>query len=196
MTPATDYPTHCVPSGPVRVLLIAVAAAAALALSACGVGGSAATVGDETITVAALQGEVTDFSKSFDEPVPLSGDLADVQREFLTRDINHLLLIELADSEGVEITAAEVDELYAELEQQAGGDIDALRAQFVYTEAGLRRALEDELRIRQLQPVVGDLESALTQTAQDVGVEVNPRYGSWSGVTLTPSTGSISAPAS
>jgi hypothetical protein len=166
-----------------------------VAVSACGVTDTAATVGDETISIAEIQNEVIAFSESFDEPLPLSGDLASVQQEFLTRDINHLLLIELAEREGVEITDADVDELYDELVAQSGGDIDALRAQFVYTEDGLRRALEDELRLQGLEPVVGDIGPALAETAEEIGVEVNPRFGAWDGTTLVPGTGSISVPA-
>lgn len=157
--------------------------------------GTAATVGDETITIASIHNEVIDFADSFDEPLPVSGDLATVQQQFLNRDINHLLLIELADREGVEITEAEVDELYDDLLAQAGGDLDSLRSQFVYTEAGLRRALEDELRLRALEPTVGPIEQALAETADDVGVEVNPRFGTWDGTALVPGTGSISVPA-
>jgi hypothetical protein len=180
----------------VRALPTILLTLAALAASACGVSGTAATVGDQTITIADVQGEVLEFSESFDEPLPLTGDLANVQREFLNRQINHLLLIELGDQEGVEITAAEVDELFDELVAQSGGDVDALRAQFVYTDAGLRRALEDELRLRGLEPIVGEVEAALEQTAQQVGVEVNPRFGTWEGLTVLPGTGSISVPAS
>jgi hypothetical protein len=175
-----------------RTLLLA---ATAVAVSACGATGTAATVGDETITIAAVQNEIIDFSESFDEPLPLSGDLASVQQQFLNRDINHLLLIEMADREGVEITDAEVDALFDDLEAQSNGDIDALRAQFIYTEAGLRRALEDELRLQGLEPIVGDIEPAIVETAEQIGVEVNPRFGTWEGATLVPGTGSISVPA-
>ncbi|MGA7690616.1 MAG: SurA N-terminal domain-containing protein [Jiangellales bacterium] len=177
-----------------RVLSTVLIGIAALLAAGCGATGTAATVGDQTITIDELQSEVLEFSDSFDEPLPVSGDLADVQREFLTRQVNRLLLIDLADAEGVEITDAQVDELYDEL-APTEGDIDALRAQFVYTEAGLRRALEDELRLRALEPIVGPIEPALEATAAEVGVEVNPRYGTWSGVALTPGTGSISVPA-
>lgn len=165
-----------------------------MAVSACGVTGTAATVGEETITIASIQNEIIDFSESFDEPLPLTGDLASVQQQFLNRDINHLLLIEMAEREGVEITEADVDELYDDLVAQAGGDLDALRAQFVYTEAGLRRALQDELRLQGLEPLVGDIEPALAETADEVGVEVNPRFGTWDGTAVVPGTGSISVP--
>jgi hypothetical protein len=190
---------RCVPLGTVRALrsswVAVVAVVSLIGLSGCGVTGTAATVGDETITIDELQGEVVEFSESFEEPLPLSGDLGAVQAEFLTRQINHLLLIELADREGIEITQADVDELYDELAGGSGGDVDALRAQFVYTEDGLRRALEDELRIRALTPVVGQVESAVADVAEQVGVEVNPRFGTWEGVRVTPGTGSISVPA-
>jgi hypothetical protein len=182
----------------VRVLrssvLAVVGALSAALIAGCGVSGTAATVGDETITVGELQGEVVEFSESFDDELPLTGDLGAVQSEFLTRQINHLLLTELADREGVTVTPAEVDELY----DQLGGSpeqIDALRAQFVYTEDGLRRALEDELRSRALTPIVGDVAAAVDELASEVGVEVNPRYGTWAGIRVVPGTGSISVPA-
>jgi hypothetical protein len=178
----------------VRALRTILLATTAVAVSACGVTGTAATVGDQTITIASIQNEIIDFSESFDEPLPVSGDLASVQQQFLNRDINHLLLIEMAEREGVEIAEADVDELYDDLLAQAGGDLDALRAQFVYTEDGLRRALEDELRLQGLEPAVGDIEPALAETAAEVGVEVNPRFGTWDGTALVPGTGSISVP--
>jgi len=176
----------------VRVLPVVLLTAATLAVSGCGATDQAATVGDETVTIGQLQTEIIDFSESFEEPIPVTGDLTTVQQEFLTRDINHLLLIELAEQEDVEINKADIDTLYDELEEQSGGDIEALRAQFFYTDAGLRRALEDELRLRQLEPIVGDIVPALAVTADEVGVEVNPRYGTWAGVSLEPGTGSIS----
>ena len=74
-------------------------------------------------------------------------------------------------------------------------DVDALRAQFVYTEDGLRRALEDELRIRELTPIVGDVEPAVAALAGEIGVEVNPRFGTWEEIRVVPGTGSISVPA-
>lgn len=178
-----------------RALATVLLTATVMTVTGCGVTGTAATVGDETISIAAIQDEVIAFSESFDEPLPVSGDLASVQQEFLTRDINHLLLIEMAEREDVEITDADVDELYDDLVAQSGGDLDALRAQFVYTEDGLRRALEDELRLQGLEPIVGDIAPALAETAEEVGVEVNPRFGTWDGTTLVPGTGSISVPA-
>ena len=176
-------------------VLALVGALSVALLSACGVSGTAATVGDETITIGEVQGEVIEYSESLDEELPVTGDLGAVQSEFLTRQINHLLLTELAEREGVTITPAEVDELYDEL----GGspeEIDSLRAQFVYTDDGLRRALEDELRIRALTPIVGDIETAVDELATEVAVEVNPRYGTWEGIRVVPGTGSISVPAS
>ena len=177
-------------------LLALVGALSVVLLSGCGVSGTAATVGDETITIGELQRQVVEFSESFDEELPVTGDLGAVQSEFLTRDINHLLLIDLADREGVTVAPAEVDELYRELGGGSPEEVDALRAQFVYTEAGLRRALADELRIRALTPIVGDIETAVDELATEVGVEVNPRYGTWAGIRVVPGTGSISIPVS
>jgi hypothetical protein len=39
------------------------------------------------------------------------------------------------------------------------------------------------------------LIEVITAKADEIGVEVNPRYGSWSGIALDPSSGSISEPA-
>jgi hypothetical protein len=178
----------------VRTLASITLATAALVLAACGSSGVAATVGDDTITIAALQSEVVAFVESVDQETALSGDLSGFQQELLTREINHLLLVELAEREGVEIDEADVDALLDELAQQAGGDLEALRAQFGYTEEGLRRAVEDEARLRALQPVVGDVQAALAQLSEEVGVELNPRYGEWDELSVQPGTGSISVP--
>ena len=179
-----------------RSFLLALVGALSVALlSGCGVSGTAATVGEETITIGELQGEVVEFSESFDEELSITGDLGGVQSEFLTRQDNHLLLTELAEREGITITPAEVDDLYEELRGGSVEVVDALRAQFVYTVDGLRRALEVDLRIRALTPIVGDVETAVDELATEVGVEVNPRYGAWEGIRVVPGTGSISVPA-
>jgi hypothetical protein len=180
-----------------RRLLPAVVLAITVVVSGCGSTGTAARVGDETIMIGDLQSQVVEFSDSLDEPLATGGDLSSFQRELLTREINHLLLAELAEREGVEVSEAEVDGLLDELAAQAEaqGGLDALRAQFGYTDEGLRRAALDELRLRQLEPVVGDIPTALTGLSAEIGVEVNPRYGSWDGSSLEPGTGSISVPA-
>lgn len=175
-----------------RLLTSLLLAGAAATLTACGMTGVAATVGEQTITISDLQGEIVEFSESFDEPLSLSGDLTTIQQQFLSRDITHLLLVDLAEQEGVEVTEAQVDELFDSLGTDE--EIEALRAQFVYTEDGLRRAVEDEVRARALEPIVGDVPAALAVTAEEVGVEVNPRYGTWESGALQPGTGSISVP--
>ena len=58
--------TGCVPSDAVRALRTILLATTAVAVSACGVTGTAATVGDQTITIASIQNEIIDFSESFD----------------------------------------------------------------------------------------------------------------------------------
>ena len=178
-----------------RIIASLILAAATLAAAGCGSSGVAATVGDDTITIAALQSEVVAFAESVDQESALSGDLSQFQRELLTREINHLLLAELAEREGAAFTEADVDALLDELEEQSGGDLEALQAQFGYTEEGLRRAVEDEARLRALQPIVGDVPAALNDLSDEVGVELNPRYGDWDGLAVQPGTGSISVPA-
>ena len=170
----------------------------ALLASGCASTNTAAQVGDETITIAQIQGEVVDFAGSLEEPLPVSGDLSAYQQELLTREINHLLVVELAARNDVVVTEAEVDELLDELDTQAEaqGGLEALRAQFGYTEDGLRQAALDELLLRGLQEAVDDVPQELGQLSAELGVEVNPRFGVWNGSAVLPATGSISVPAS
>ena len=170
----------------------------ALLASGCAATDTAAQVGDETITISQIHGEVVDFADSLEQPLPISGDLSAFQQELLTREINHLLVAELAERNDVVATEAEVDELLDELDAQAEaqGGLEALRAQFGYTEDGLRQAVRDELLLRGLQETVEDVPRELGLVSVDLGVEVNPRFGVWDGSAVLPATGSISVPAS
>ena len=183
-----------------RVSAAALAAAAALALTACDTQqiGAAAVVGDERISVVQLQDEVVAFTDSLPEAQAATGDSAALQQALLERKIRHELLSVLAEQEGIEVSEADVDRFLADFAAQQGGDLSAFYAQNGFTPESVRPAVQDELVRQELLRTLGSDEAIfqrLDEVAQEVGVEVNPRYGSWNGAALDRTTGSISEPA-
>lgn len=180
-----------------RRLLVGLVAAVAV-LAGCGQGDVAATVGDQTITIDQVQQEVLALDEINAVDLAGSPDQADLQRLLLGRQIYHLLLTGLAEDKGIEVTPAQVDDLLASLEQQAGGpdEVQAFQLQNSYTDEGLRRGATDALIEQQLGATPEEAAQVISEHADAVGVDVNPRFGSWQGTTLEPGTGSISkAPA-
>jgi hypothetical protein len=100
----------------------------------------------------------------------------------------------LAEQRELEVTPAQVDELLATLEQQAGSpeEVLAFQLQNSYTDEGLRRAATDALVERQLGASSEEAAQVIAEFSDEVGVDVNPRFGSWEGTSLQPGTGSIS----
>jgi hypothetical protein len=83
--------------------------------------------------------------------------------------------------------------------QASDGDIGPLLAQNNLTEASLRPFVRDQLIATELIEQLGgqeELIQVLTEKADEIGVTVNPRYGTWDGVVLEQSSGSISEPES
>jgi hypothetical protein len=91
------------------------------------------------------------------------------------------------------VDQADVDDLIRTAAAQQGEDgIRAFQVQTGYTDEGLRRGAEDALVAGQLQEQLGDVQTAVAELAEEIGVEVNPRYGTWDGAALQAGTGSIS----
>jgi hypothetical protein len=176
-----------------RRLLVGLVAAAAV-LAGCGQSDVAATVGDESISISQVQQEVAALGELGAVDLEANPDQADLQRLLLGREIYHLLLTGLAQEQEIEVTPAQVDELLATLEQQAGSpdEVLAFQLQNSYTDEGLRRAATDALVERQLGASPEEAAQVITDFSAEVGVEVNPRFGTWEGTALQPSTGSIS----
>ncbi|MBD0293032.1 MAG: SurA N-terminal domain-containing protein [Jiangellaceae bacterium] len=186
-----------------RALTVLLCAVAASSLAACGQAtqvGAAAVVGNERITVSELQREVREVAEEAPGGGEATGDQSAVQQNILQRLIQHYLLEELAREEGVEVTAAEIDTFVEEqiIAQAPDGDIGPLLAQNSLTERTMRRAVRDQLIAEKLIDELGgnqQLVQLLTEKSEELGVTVSPRYGSWDGIMLDVSSGSISTPA-
>lgn len=180
-----------------RAAAVALSAALAGLVTACDAEqlGAAAVVGGERITVMELQDEVREVTRIAGRDV--TADQSTVQATVLNRMINHRLgdtVTELAD---VTVTEAEVDEFIAEQlrPQVPEGDLTQLLAQNLLTEDSLRYAVREALLIEKVGGNDAYVE-LLAEASEKDGVEVSPRYGTWTGTMLdTEVSGSISVPA-
>jgi parvulin-like peptidyl-prolyl isomerase len=186
-----------------RALRAVLCAVAAVSLAACNTEqiGAAAVVGDTRITVAELQEQVSELADSLPDSAGAIGDQSTAQHTILERMIQSMLLAAVAADEGVEVSEAEIDALIDEqvTSQAPDGDIGPLLAQNNLTETSLRPFVRDQLTATKLIDELGgqeELVQVLTEKAGEIGVTVSPRYGTWNGVVLEQSSGSISEPES
>ncbi|MCL6733042.1 SurA N-terminal domain-containing protein [Streptomyces neyagawaensis] len=183
------------------VLSAAIAAAAPL-LTACGSDahpGAAAVVGSERITVAQLENRVNDVRTA---QRAASGDDAQYQRLVaqtgtLTRNtLNGMVLEKVLDraleDAGVTVTRKEVQQYRSDLEHEAGGS-EALEAawlqQYSVAPEHLEESLRSDVEVQKLAGALGaDMNSpeggtvfwkAMADASEKLGVDLNPRYGSW-----------------
>jgi hypothetical protein len=187
-----------------RTTALSVSAAALLAaaplLTGCSTGshpGAAAVVGGERISLAEVQSQVeTVRDAQLDQP---NGDDLVAASSGLTREtVNFLVYLEVvertADEHGVSVSRREVQQARTQAERSAGGAA-ALRTNALMPAQGMPLAgdqidavLASNLQIQGLAQAIGAgpdtegqrrLGQALAETAEDIGVEVNPRFGEW-----------------
>jgi hypothetical protein len=174
---------------------LAVSAIGVLVLSGCATqkAGSAAVAGDERLT----QAQLADL---FDELDGLYDANAEAQRlpddqltlSVLSWWINEQLFGAVADEEGLSATQAQIDEvLGADQEQRDAislgsgippSQLDAAAEVFV-----LSSALTESLAEPGATPEETDaaLVALLQQTADDLGISVSPRFGTWNPETVS-----------
>ena len=170
----------------------------ALALTGCGAtesAGAAAVIDARRIPVPQLQSstqQLLEAARTSGAPTGADLDPATAQRGVLTQLIRADLLQETATRSGVSISDGEVDTLLREIEQQAGSR-EALEQQLIEAAVppqrlretvrtiALQNAMVERLAPQATSPEEGveALRQRLTETAQSLGVEVNPRYGTW-----------------
>ncbi|HSI93972.1 MAG TPA: SurA N-terminal domain-containing protein [Jiangellaceae bacterium] len=177
-----------------RVAAVASSAALAFVLTACDADqvGAAAVVGGDRITVSELQDHVREVVAMMPD-ADATGDQRDTQLTVLNRMIGFQLRDHIAANAGITVTEAEVDEFIAEqlIPQAPDGDLTPLLAQNLLTEETLREAVREVIVLQR----VGGQEAyvqALIEASEEVGVEVNPRYGSWAGAGIEDVSGSVS----
>lgn len=177
-----------------RLTVAAVLVAAAPLLASCGSDRSAAaTVGDETISVNALQDDVLALRDAYGAEAVSDG--ATVQRSILQQAIVLRLLERVADDNGVTVTGREVEELIDLAVEENGGDREAFFASRLLTEDTVEDAAWSSLAAGKLADQLGQegRDEAAVAAGEELGVSVNRRYGTWDPelLQITGTTGSI-----
>jgi SurA N-terminal domain len=176
-----------------RLTATAIAGVAVLGLSACSAGpGAAATVGDKEISVAHVQDQMLEIQQIYGPEAASDG--AQLQRSLINREVVHLLLEDLAAEHDVEVTGAEVDNFLERV--GTGEELEQVRETNLFTEDMLRLAARDQLLATKLAQKLGgqqQLADAVEARSEELGVTVNRRYGTWTGIDLEATAGSIAS---
>ncbi|GAA2374887.1 SurA N-terminal domain-containing protein [Streptomyces carpaticus] len=187
-----------------RTTALSVTAAAVLVaaplLTGCSTGahpGAAAVVGGERISISQVQGHV-DAVRAAQRDQPDADQLIAASSTLTRETVNFLVYLQVVDraaqSQGVDITRRQVQEARADAEANAGGP-DALAQSAISGQGGLPLTAEQiddvlrsNLQIQGIAEQLGVLEDPmggekigqlLAETADEAGVEINPRYGTW-----------------
>ncbi|TKA10031.1 SurA N-terminal domain-containing protein [Actinacidiphila oryziradicis] len=172
-------------------------------LTSCGTPhpGAAAVVGGKQITVSTVQARV-DAVRAAQHGNPQAAQLiaasSDLQRNTVHSLIQDQVIEQAAKDAGVSVSPREVQQARASAEQQAGGAAQ-LRTQLLQTyamvPADIEESIRSDLTLRKVEQYYGaDVQTAagqaeildvLRKTSDKLGVDVNPRYGSWNAKKLT-----------
>ena len=174
----------------------AAVAIVALAVTACSSpsAGTAVSVGGTTITTAQLSATVDELKGQVIALAGASWDDEKATSRVITDNVTYLLLDEAARREGITVTQGEIDSLINKaIQSNAAGD----RAKFVENLAAsgtpesqiplaaravlIKTALEKKVAPGATDATVIDkaVREYLGKVADDLGVDVAPRFGSW-----------------
>lgn len=170
---------------------LAASAIAVLLLSGCGTqkGGSAAVAGDERLT----QSQLTDLFDELDALYTANPEAQRLPDEQLTLSVlswwvNEQLIGAIAEQEGLTATQSQIEEvLGADQEQQdaiaLSNGIPPSRLPAAAEVFVLSNALTESLSADGASPEEANeaLLALLQETADDLGISVSPRFGSWNG---------------
>ncbi|MDT9696697.1 SurA N-terminal domain-containing protein [Streptomyces sp. P17] len=179
-------------------LLLSAAIAAAPLLTACGNDarpGAAAVVGDQRITVSQLENRVNEVRAAQRAVVRDEAQYAQTvaRTGSLTRDTLHGMVLDrvlhqAAQDAGITVSRKEIQEMRSGLEQQAGGAKE-LETAWLQQYGVAPKRLEENLRLQlEAQKLAAELGTdttrpefwkALSEASEKLGVDLNPRYGSW-----------------
>jgi hypothetical protein len=187
-----------------RRTAVSIAAAALLlaspALTACGSGpaqpGAAAVVGGQKITVSLLQSKVNEV-RAAQSKSPQAAQLIAAGGKLSTQTLSMLVqnsVIERAAADaGVTVSDGEVQQEHAAALQQFGGSEQALDAallqQYDIAPTGADSFFRTNVLVGKLIVSLGfqpgsdggqtAVVHAISKTADELGVKINPRYGAW-----------------
>jgi hypothetical protein len=171
-------------------------AVSALALVGCSPAepGSAAVVGDSTISQATIGEQMRTLNETLDQPVDTPAPA--VTRGLVTNGVTVELIDATAERLGVAITDEDIEKAYLLELQELGGEEPLLEA---YAQAFVppseirtifRTRLAFSALIQALAPTGSpDMQTqvaldALVSTSNELGVSVAPRYGEWDSAQL------------
>ncbi|NJQ06697.1 SurA N-terminal domain-containing protein [Streptomyces lonarensis] len=151
--------------------------------------GAAAVVGDERISVSQVQSQVEHVraaqraSDNADQLIAATGALPQETVQLMVR---RELLERTAEDNGVTVTRGQVQEARDRVVQNFG-DTEQLEQFGLSYEGGaftidqLDDVLREQLLIEGLVESIGEqgLGPAVAETAERLGVDINPRYGAW-----------------
>lgn len=174
---------------------MAASAIAVLVLSGCATqkGGSAAVAGDERLTDSDLA-ELVDELDTLYTANPESQRLPDDQLTLsvLSWWVNEQLFGAVAEQEGLTATQTQIDEvLGADQEQRdaiaLSNGIPPSRLGAAAEVAVLGNAITESLTADGSSPEEANvaLLALLQETAEDLGISINPRFGSWNSETVS-----------
>ncbi|MDB1087229.1 SurA N-terminal domain-containing protein [Streptomyces sp. ACA25] len=164
--------------------------------------GAAAVVGDQEISVSQVQARVEAVrtaQRAQENAEELLAGSAGITRFAVDYLIFEQLVEHAAEQQGVTVTPREVQQARAMTEQSAGG-AEELEQRALAGEGlpATGEQIDEVLRVNLLyqglaatvdgaseQEVGERLAQLLTDTAEDLGVEVNPRYGEWDAEQVT-----------
>ncbi|MFD5114689.1 SurA N-terminal domain-containing protein [Streptomyces sp. NPDC058391] len=172
--------------------------AAAPLLTACGNDahpGAAAVVGGERIEVSALQAEVREVRDAQDaspEAAQLIKNTGQLSQAKLNSMIFDRILDRAAADAGVKISRKEIQGTRQQAAAQSGGEKQfaaMLLQQGALSEGQIDAAIRREVLLTKLAQAIGantttpqgqqTVLAELTKTSEKLGIDVNPRYGSW-----------------
>ncbi|MFI6700171.1 SurA N-terminal domain-containing protein [Streptomyces sp. NPDC050509] len=178
-------------------LSVALLAAAPL-LTACGGDthpGAAAVVGGQRIEVSTLQSavrDVRDAQRATPESAQLIKDTAQLSQAKLNGMIFDRVLQRAADDAGVGVSRKEIQDTRARAAVQSGGEkrfAAMLLQQGALSSGQIDAAIRREVLLTKVAGAFGANTSTpegqqkvlaeLTRTSKEMGIDVNPRYGSW-----------------
>ena len=168
--------------GAVAVTIFAVLAAGLLAGCTPGQVGTAASVGEDRLSVSALQDRTNRLLREVGAGQELSGIAQNLSLSFF---LSSRLVERAAAARGIEVTAGEVAQAAAAIQ---GSE----QAREILNEAVNRGVAPSDLDafvrdalLRERLAAAGPVEEALTAAAQEGEVSVSPRYGTFDPTTLT-----------
>jgi len=154
-----------------------------IALSGCGLAGSAARVGSERISDGQLNSEVSAVVAAQGRPTGASDPV--LIRQVLERMVIIELVDQLAEQQGIVVANGDVERIEAGYAEQFGG-LDQFRAAVLQqgiAPGQIAPFLRMGVQVAELRASVGEDEQAFADLvinfAEERGVEVSPRYGTW-----------------